>query len=180
MNIKARINARKVVLSYIYQHCFFDNLENQDNIAVESLFIDNIFKTDNSKFDDAKKDYLKNIEKYTDQTVSEESLTEFVKMFFWEWIDEDIDFQYIFDIWQAFEKYMPELEKIVNKYIESFKYEDMDIMDRAIFILGYTERKVLETPKEVLINEMIELAKRYSDEWAPKLLNWIMHKIVTA
>jgi transcription termination factor NusB len=26
---------------------------------------------------------------------------------------------------------------------------------------------------------LIELAKRYSDEWAPKLLNWIMHKIIS-
>jgi transcription termination factor NusB len=35
----------------------------------------------------------------------------------------------------------------------------------------------LETPKEVLLNEMIELAKRYSDAWAPGLLNGIMHKV---
>ncbi|NCO98026.1 hypothetical protein GW864_02505, partial [bacterium] len=32
--------------------------------------------------------------------------------------------------------------------------------------------------KEILINEMIELAKRYSDDGSPKLLNGIMHKIV--
>jgi transcription termination factor NusB len=31
-----------------------------------------------------------------------------------------------------------------------------------------------------LLNEMIELAKRYSDEWAPKLINGIMHKIILA
>lgn len=37
-------------------------------------------------------------------------------------------------------------------------------MDQSIFLLGYVEWKVLDTPKEVLLNEMIELAKRYSDE----------------
>jgi transcription termination factor NusB len=40
----------------------------------------------------------------------------------------------------------------------------MDTIDQAIFLLGYIEDKVLQTPKEVLLNEMIELAKRYSDE----------------
>ena len=28
-----------------------------------------------------------------------------------------------------------------------------------------------------VINELIELAKRYDDEWSPKLLNGIMHKV---
>jgi transcription termination factor NusB len=36
----------------------------------------------------------------------------------------------------------------------------------------------LETQKEILLNEMIELSKRYSDDWSPKLLNGIMHKII--
>jgi transcription termination factor NusB len=31
-----------------------------------------------------------------------------------------------------------------------------------------------------LLNELIELAKRYDDEWSPKLINWIMHKIVNS
>jgi transcription termination factor NusB len=32
----------------------------------------------------------------------------------------------------------------------------------------------------VIINELIELAKRYSDDGSPKLLNGVMHKIITA
>jgi len=35
----------------------------------------------------------------------------------------------------------------------------------------------LGTPKEVVLNEMVELAKRYGDESSPKLLNGIGHKI---
>ncbi|MBU0626554.1 hypothetical protein KKG31_06005 [Patescibacteria group bacterium] len=54
--------------------------------------------------------------------------------------------------------------KEVNKLTESFSFEQMDTMDQSLFILGYAERKELKTPKEILINELIELAKRYSDE----------------
>jgi transcription termination factor NusB len=37
----------------------------------------------------------------------------------------------------------------------------MDILDRVIFVMGYAERKEIGTPKEVVINEMIEFGKRY-------------------
>jgi transcription termination factor NusB len=40
----------------------------------------------------------------------------------------------------------------------------MDMIDRCLFVLGYTEHKELKTPKEVLLNEIIEISKRYSDE----------------
>ena len=35
-----------------------------------------------------------------------------------------------------------------------------------------------QTPREVLINEMIEIAKRYGDETSPKLINGIGHKMI--
>jgi transcription termination factor NusB len=37
----------------------------------------------------------------------------------------------------------------------------MDIIDRAIFLLGYIEFVEVKNPKPVVLNEMIELAKRY-------------------
>jgi N utilization substance protein B len=71
------------------------------------------------------------------------------------------------------------IKEVVNKHANSFSYEQMDVVDQAIFLLGYTEHQVLATPKEILINEMIELAKRYSDDGAPKLINGIMHKVMS-
>ena len=73
---------------------------------------------------------------------------------------------------------METIQQQVDTYAQTFQFIQMDPLDQAIFLLGYTEWKELDTPKEVLLNEMIELAKRYSDEGAPKLLNGIMHKIV--
>lgn len=178
MNVKQRINARKVILSYIYQYCFFDKLQSQDLVAVESLFIGNIFKTDNEKFDTAKKDYLKDIHIYLKGPETEEDLLSFVNLFFDERSKNDIDFDYLAKIGLAFVKYVPEITDKVNALTESFKFDQMDTIDQALFILWFTERKELETPKEILINEMIELAKRYSDDGSPKLLNGIMHKIV--
>jgi transcription termination factor NusB len=54
----------------------------------------------------------------------------------------------------------------------------MDTIDKALFLLGYAEFKVLWTPKEIIINELVELAKRYADDGAAKLVNAIMHKVL--
>ncbi len=90
-----------------------------------------------------------------------------------------IDFDYIKVIWPHFGTYKDLVREKVNSHAVTFGYDDMDIMDRVLFILGYTEFKELKTPKEVILNEMIELAKRYWDEKSPKLVNWIGHKLLS-
>lgn len=163
MDIRARINARKIVLSYFYQHCFFRNLATKNLTITDALFADYIFKTDNEKYDVAKEVL---IEKFThhEYLKTEEELKEFVEIFFDNRTAEDIDFDYVMTVALAMPKHENELIKQVNTYATSFTYEEMDTMDQSIFLLGYVEWKVLDTPKEVLLNEMIELAKRYSDE----------------
>ena len=36
----------------------------------------------------------------------------------------------------------------------------------------------MDTPPAVVINEMVELAKRYSDDGAPKLVNGLLNAIL--
>jgi transcription termination factor NusB len=163
MNIKQRINARKIVLSYLYQHCFFVNLLLQDKVLTESLFIDYIFKTDTGMYDKEKDKLKEQIETHL-KLYTLEDFKEFVDCFFDERKYEDIDFDYISKVGIQFTKYIEEILEKVNSFAQTFEYRQMDPLDQAIFLLGYTERKELDTPKEVLLNEMIELAKRYSDE----------------
>lgn len=61
-------------------------------------------------------------------------------------------------------RYKAELIEKVNHYAKTFDFEQMDILDQACLLLGYLEYKILQTPKELIINEMVELGKRYSDE----------------
>jgi len=146
-------------------------------MLTESLFIDYIFQTDKGMYDEEKEKLKEQIRTHLVLYVPED-FKEFVDCFFDERKIEDIDFDYISTVGIHFTKYIEEIKQQVNQYAQTFEYIQMDPLDQAIFLLGYTEWKELETPKEVLLNEMIELAKRYSDEWAPKLLNGIMHKII--
>ncbi|MEI6671898.1 MAG: transcription antitermination factor NusB [bacterium] len=147
-------------------------------MLTESLFIDYIFKTDEGMYDEEKNKLKEQIETHI-VLYTPEDFKEFVDCFFDERKIEDIDFDYISKVGINFTKYMADIQSKVNQYATSFEYAQMDPLDQAIFLLGYTEWKEIETPKEVIMNEMIEIAKRYSDEGAPRLLNGIMHKIMS-
>lgn len=179
MNVHNRINARKIVLSYFYQVCFFSKLLTQDFAIKEALFIDNTFESQTEKFSQERELFLNIIKDWYLSWESEEDLMYVLNRFFDERKVEDVDIDYVLKVWNNFNKYKDELINKVNWYAQSFNYDQMDVIDQALFILWYVERKELDTPKEVVLNELVELAKRYCDEWSPKLINGIMHNIIS-
>lgn len=134
MNIKQRINARKIVLSYLYQHCFFVNLLLQDKVLTESLFIDYIFKTDKGMYDEEKNKLEEQIKTHL-KIYTLEDFKEFVDCFFDERKYEDIDFDYISKVGIYFTKYIEEILEKVNSFAQTFEYRQMDPLDQAIFLL---------------------------------------------
>ena len=197
VDVHQRINARKFVLSYLYQYCFYstfqaslNHVENEEDPeenkglspllwnAHDSFFTEE-FLADVQKLYDKSKEEWKQLKECVQQILSEQwedDMPYYLKNFFDKWDEKDIDVDYVLKMMWSFEKYVEETKKMVNKYAESFHYEEMDIVDQAIFLLWYTEYQLFHTPKEILINEMIELCKRYSDAWSPKLVNWIFDK----
>jgi len=134
VNVTGRINARKILLSYLYQHCFFSNLIKKGIIITESLFIGNIFKTDSGKFDQAKDELISKFKEHISNPSAEE-MKEFSDMFFDQRKDEDIDFDYLSKVAKDFIKYEPALIEKVNAHAVSFTYDEMDTIDQAIFLL---------------------------------------------
>jgi transcription termination factor NusB len=131
-------------------------------MITDALFADYIFKTDNEKYDVAVDNLVEEFTQH-DYLKTEEELKDFIDMFFSNRVEEDIDFDYVKAVALDMPKYEQEIIDAVNKLTVSFTYDEMDTMDQSLFLLGYVEWKVLGTPKEVLLNELIELAKRYSD-----------------
>lgn len=197
VDVHQRINARKFVLSYLYQYCFYStfqtSLEHVEDDKEESKsessspflwgahdsFFTEEFLADVQKLYDKSKEEWKQLKDCVQQILSEQwedDMPYYLKNFFDKRDEKDLDVDYVLKMMWSFEKYVNSTKEMVNRYADTFHYAEMDIVDQAIFLLWYTEYQIFHTPKEILINEMIELCKRYSDAGSPKLVNWIFDK----
>ena len=70
-----------------------------------------------------------------------------------------------------------ELDSYANKYLKDWSIDRLRKVDKAIFSLAIYEMLKTETPDIVVINEAIELSKKYSDEKVVKMLNATLDKI---
>lgn len=91
---------------------------------------------------------------------------------------EEVDREFVFLICDAIESHQAEVAALVNAHVHEFRYEDMDTLKKALFVLGYTEHRVFATDTKVIINEMIELAKRFGSVDTFKLVNGVFHRIL--
>ncbi len=70
------------------------------------------------------------------------------------------------------------IDSIISKYLIDWDFDRLGKTDRAILRLATYEMLYTETPKIVVINEAIELAKKYSDDKVVKLINAVLDKIL--
>ncbi len=175
MNIKARINARKILLVYYYEQYFF-LMAGDNQTAITD--IDKIRKIVANPGDDLEENVdLAQVFKDGYYGDFDREIVYIIENYFEKFETSEIDFEYIKELGPRFSESIDPVRKLVDTYAATFGYDSMDLMDRVLFILWYVEYTHLDTPKEVVLNEMVELAKRYGDESSPKLLNGIGHKI---
>lgn len=175
MDISHRIHARKVVLSYFYQRYFFLLAANDDTLIKESLGIAQTFP-DHEDFSEQHDLLVGLLNDYNHE--DPDDVVEYLgDHIFDKWKDQ-IDMEYVMKMMPAFDIYHAVVAELVDTHATTFSFAKMDTIDKALFVLGYAEHKVLNTPKEIIINEVVELAKRYADDGSAKLLNGIMHKMI--
>ena len=69
-----------------------------------------------------------------------------------------------------------EISKIANKYLVNWDIDRLSKVDKAIISSAIYELKHMDTPPLVVINEAIELSKKYSDEKVTKMINASLDK----
>lgn len=70
------------------------------------------------------------------------------------------------------------LDEKINSYAINWNAEKMFMLDKLILRLAIFEMFFMkETPKKVIINEAIELAKKYSAENSKTIINGILNQI---
>lgn len=69
------------------------------------------------------------------------------------------------------------LEENITPFLKNWTLERISKVDRTLLLLSTSELKNSDTPHKVVINEGIELAKKYGSEESPKFVNAVLDKI---
>ncbi len=89
----------------------------------------------------------------------------------------DIDNDFVKDIVYGVVTHINDIDEIANKYMNNWDITRIDKTGAAILRMGIFELKYTDTPEIVVINEAIELAKKYSDESVRKIINAVLDRI---
>lgn len=97
-----------------------------------------------------------------------------------ECIKENLEMQneFVKEIVYGVDKYYEELSELSNEYLDDWSIERLDKTGASILRMALYELKYTSTPKIVVINEAIELAKKYSDDSVRKMINAVLDKYI--
>lgn len=99
---------------------------------------------------------------------------------------EDVDFtdvdeqELVFTnkILSEYTAHTDEINELISSNLKGYTIDRLYKIDLAIIILAIVEINYVNTPKEVVINEAVELAKKFSTEKSPKFINGFLAQIV--
>ena len=89
----------------------------------------------------------------------------------------EIDNKYVHDIVYGVLDNQEKIDSIINKYMEKWTLDRLGKTDASILRLATYEMLYYDTPELVVLNEAIELAKKYSDDKVVALINAVLDKI---
>jgi len=69
------------------------------------------------------------------------------------------------------------LDAIIEKHCENWRFERLAATDRAILRLAIHEMNAADTPPRVVLNEAVELAKKFSSEESGGFVNGVLDSV---
>ena len=90
----------------------------------------------------------------------------------------DIDNEFVRDIVYGVITYEQDLINLANKYLIDWDINSMDKIGAAILKMAIYELEYTDTPHIVVINEAVELAKKYSTEEVKKMINAVLDRLI--
>lgn len=92
--------------------------------------------------------------------------------------NSEVDNEFIKDMVYGVITYETELIQIANNNLTDWTIDRLDSMGRQILKMGIYEMKYTDTPDLVVINEAVELAKKYSDDNVRKMINAVLDNLI--
>jgi N utilization substance protein B len=80
-------------------------------------------------------------------------------------------------LFEGASKNADELDALIVQHAQNWRLERMAIIDRAVLRLAIYELRAGETPPKVILNEAVDLAKKFSSEDAGAFVNGILDAV---
>ncbi|MBN2790430.1 MAG: transcription antitermination factor NusB [Candidatus Delongbacteria bacterium] len=91
--------------------------------------------------------------------------------------DESGNLRFFKQYFEYYEKNIDEIDSFIDKKLENWDFSRISIIDKLIIRMGIVEFIYFpEIPEKVVINEAIELGKKYSSEKSNVFINGILNK----
>lgn len=86
---------------------------------------------------------------------------------------------YAIEIAEAFQKNHEEIDGMIKKYSSGWDFDRLVKMDKDILRIAISELLYIkETPMKVVVDEALELAKKYSTDDSASFINGVLAKII--
>lgn len=92
---------------------------------------------------------------------------------------DDDDKQFIDSVYTGVINHYDEIKNIIEANANGFTVDRIYRPDFAVLAVAVYELKFTDTPTAVVINEAVELAKRYGEEKSGKFVNGVLKGVVT-
>ena len=93
-------------------------------------------------------------------------------------LKKEDDVEFFNAIMKAFEENQQTMQQEIESNLKNYAYSRVFKVDLALIYLALTEIKYCQTPKAVAINEVLEIAKKYSTEKSSKFINGLISAII--
>lgn len=117
---------------------------------------------------------------YSHEIQKEENIEEQIELFVeGNNIEDKNAIEYIEDVIKGIENNKEEIQILIEKNLKSdWKVERISKVDLSLLKLAIYEIKYKELPYKVVINEVVELAKKYGEEQSKNFVNGILASII--
>lgn len=90
----------------------------------------------------------------------------------------EVDNEFVKDLVYGAVTSYDELGELANKYLKNWTIDRLDMTGASILRIALYEIKYMDTPDVVVINEAVELAKKYSDDDVKNMINAVLDKVI--
>ena len=90
----------------------------------------------------------------------------------------EIENDFVKDVVYGVVTHQVEIDELANKYMNDWSIDRLDKTGASILRMAIFELKYTETPEIVVINEAVELAKKYSDDSVRKIIHAVLDKLI--